>query len=281
MKKITFLLFVIAFCFAGCSNESEIILDKNEVEPTTANVEQFKVLKEDFVKLNEWYVCKDVHTRNIFKKFHRLLIAAAFDTACFIIDGNFGTSISVSKLVYDILKDWEDKKEKKDSDKALKQGALIDVDPKSAGYVHNLAIINMYNEYGDSLKLLTTKELLNVSNREVSNITGQIYMAATDESCELIDNIAAKFNPELSVSENIQSVKSIITDETVKEELDVCGIFLEGLQMVDDNDTTYVSSAIELIDNSQLTPSQKMRMKESLSIGYASAKLWNTPIVEE
>lgn len=281
MKKITFQLFVIAFCFAGCSNESEIILDKNEVEPTTANVEQFKVLKEDFVKLNEWYVCEDVHTRNIFKKFHRLLIAAAFDTACFIIDGNFGTSISVSKLVYDILKDWEDKKEKKDSDKALKQGALIDVDPKSAGYVHNLAIINMYNEYGDSLKLLTTKELLNVSNREVSNITGQIYMAATDESCELIDNIAAKFNPELSVSENIQSVKSIITDETVKEELDVCGIFLEGLQMVDDNDTTYVSSAIELIDNSQLTPSQKMRMKESLSIGYASAKLWNTPIVEE
>lgn len=123
--------------------------------------------------------------------------------------------------------------------------------------MHNLAIINMYNEYGDSLKLLTTKELLNVSNREVSNITGQIYMAATDESCELIDNIAAKFNPELSVSENIQSVKSIITDETVKEELDVCGIFLEGLQMVDDNDTTYVSSAIELIDNSQLTPSQK------------------------
>ena len=173
------------------------------------------------------------------------------------------------------------KKEKKNSDKALKQGALIDVDPKSAGYVHNLAIINMYNEYGDSLKLLTTKELLNVSNREVSNITGQIYMAATDESCELIDNIAARFNPELSVSENIQSVKSIITDETVKEELDVCGIFLEGLQMVDDNDTTYVSSAIELIDNSQLTPSQKMRMKESLSIGYASAKLWNTPIVEE
>ena len=77
-----------------------------------------------------------------------------------------------------------------------------------------------------------------------------------------------------------QSILSL-TAETVKEELDVCGIFLEGLQMVDDNDTTYVSSAIELIDNSQLTPSQKMRMKESLSIGYASAKLWNTPIVEE
>lgn len=55
----------------------------------------------------------------------------------------------------------------------------------------------------------------------------------------------------------------------------MCGVLLEGLQLVDDNDTTYFKEAGELIMKSDLPIERKNNLNSALSVGYASAKLWN------
>lgn len=51
--------------------------------------------------------------------------------------------------------------------------------------------------------------------------------------------------------------------------------------MVDDNDSTYFESANELIINSDLPTADKLELQDALSVGYASAKLWNTEVLED
>ncbi len=280
MKNFKGLLFVcvMVLCSMSCSNESIDIQESKEVK-----MESFDNLKKDFMKLNETYEDNNLvstnETRFKFKKWFRALVVCVTDVACFVVDGKIGTSIAASAAANNLLTNLEEKFTNKNKE-PIKSSALNNVENGSTGFIHNKALMNLYEIYGDSLELLSTEELLNASMREVSALTEQPYTPATEKTCKLVDDAVTKLDFDKTVSENMLSLKSLTDDVVKQEELDICGVILEGLQMVNDEDETYYSSALELINESDIPISEKKVMQEGLSIGYASAKLWNTDIEE-
>lgn len=221
--------------------------------------------------------CKQGLNLNYGLEFLAIVVA---DVACTIY-GNLPTGITASKSANDIMNDLEEKLNKAPSS-SLKSNALDGLEIGSAGYIHNKVLIDMYEKYGESMDTLTTEQLLDLASNDVYNLTGEANLPLSkSDAVLLVDNVVSKMDLTKSISENIESLKTLTIDPELQSKLDICGTFIEGLQMVDDNDSTYFESANELIINSDLPTADKLELQDALSVGYASAKLWNTEVLED
>lgn len=271
-----FLIVAILFSTSGCSNVSDDNVYQGEMK-----TEALKKLKNDLLVLNSNYENNpELQTRFKFKLWFRVLAIVVADVACTIY-GNLPTGITASKSANDIMNDLEEKLNKAPSS-SLKSNALDGIEVGSAGYIHNKVLIDMYEKYGESMDTLTTEQLLDLASNEVYNLTGEASLSLSkSDAVLLVDNVVGKMDLTKSISENIESLKTLTIDPELQSKLDICGTFIEGLQMVDDNDSTYFESANELIINSDLPTADKLELQDALSVGYASAKLWNTEVLED
>lgn len=215
------------------------------------------------------------------KKWFRLLTTTLSDAVAVLLGAkDLGTSTSTA--VNNLLTDLEKAINKDDKVSHIKKEALVNVEPGSAGYIHNKVIINLYEKYGTSIDTLTTEQLVDLSSKEVCTLTDENNLPISkSDAVLLVNNIAGKMDLTKSISENIENLKTLTIDPELQNKLEICGTFIEGLQMVDDNDTTYVKSAHDLIINSNLPTNDKIELQNALSVGYASAKLWNTEALED
>lgn len=271
-----FLIVAILFSTSGCSNVSDDNVYQGEMK-----TEALKKLKNDLLVLNSNYENNpELQTRFKFKLWFRVLAIVVADVACTIY-GNLPTGITASKSANDIMDDLEEKLNKAPSS-SLKSNALDGLEIGSAGYIHNKVLIDMYEKYGESMDTLTTEQLLDLASNDVYNLTGEANLPLSkSDAVLLVDNVVSKMDLTKSISENIESLKTLTIDPELQSKLDICGTFIEGLQMVDDNDSTYFESANELIINSDLPTADKLELQDALSVGYASAKLWNTEVLED
>lgn len=90
------------------------------------------------------------------------------------------------------------------------------------------------------------------------------------------NTIVNSFDSNKTVEEYYEDLKNQTTDEKQKEALNICGMVLDGLQYVDDNDSSYAETATKIIKNSSIEPSMKATLLDGVSVANASAKLWNT-----
>lgn len=88
--------------------------------------------------------------------------------------------------------------------------------------------------------------------------------------------IVNSFDINKSVEEYFNDLKMQTSDQKKKDALEICSIVLDGLQCVDDNDTTYVKAATDIIKNSNVSQELKTTLLNGVSVAHASAKLWNT-----
>lgn len=271
-----FLIVAILFSTSGCSNVSDDNVYQGEMK-----TEALKKLKNDLLVLNSNYENNpELQTRFKFKLWFRVLAIVVADVACTIY-GNLPTGITASKSANDIMNDLEEKLNKAPSS-SLKSNALDGLEIGSAGYIHNKVLIDMFEKYGESMDTLTTEQLLDLASNDVYNLTGEANLPLSkSDAVLLVDNVVSKMDLTKSISENIESLKTLTIDPELQSKLDICGTFIEGLQMVDDNDSTYFESANELIINSDLPTADKLELQDALSVGYASAKLWNTEVLED
>lgn len=271
-----FLIVAILFSTSGCSNVSDDNVYQGEMK-----TEALKKLKNDLLVLNSNYENNpELQTRFKFKLWFRVLAIVVADVACTIY-GNLPTGITASKSANDIMNDLEEKLNKAPSS-SLKSNALDGLEIGSAGYIHNKVLIDMYEKYGESMDTLTTEQLLDLASNDVYNLTGEANLPLSkSDAVLLVDNVVSKMDLTKSISENIENLKTLTIDPELQSKLDICGTFIEGLQMVDDNDSTYFESANELIINSDLPTADKLELQDALSVGYASAKLWNTEVLED
>ena len=271
-----FLIVAILFSTSGCSNVSDDNVYQGEMK-----TEALKNLKNDLLVLNSNYENNpELQTRFKFKLWFRVLAIVVADVACTIY-GNLPTGITASKSANDIMNDLEEKLNKAPSS-SLKSNALDGLEIGSAGYIHNKVLIDMYEKYGESMDTLTTEQLLDLASNDVYNLTGEANLPLSkSDAVLLVDNVVSKMDLTKSISENIENLKTLTIDPELQSKLDICGTFIEGLQMVDDNDSTYFESANELIINSDLPTADKLELQDALSVGYASAKLWNTEVLED
>ncbi len=274
----TLLAVAMVFSTTSCSNETDDILYQGEY-----NVESFGKLKGDLLALNSTYEKKNPQdTRFKFKKWFRFLVCSVSDVGGLILSGfKMDSSISSSKEANKLLNDIEDGVNRTPTKKTVKDTALAGLVSGSAGYIHNMAIVNMYNQYGEAMDTISTERLVDITAKEVYSLTNDpLLCSPKEEAVTLTKNIVAKLDVTKSVTENMNALKTLTNDAQTKSELDICCVLLEGLQMVDDCDTTYVITADKLINDSDLPISEKNKIKEGLSVGFASAKLWNTTTYE-
>lgn len=279
-QKVLMIFAAVMFLFTvtSCSNE----VDDTAVS-TAPELEKFESVENEILKLNQSYEdAGGYNTRKIklFKKIWRALTVAVADAGSFILSGfNVSTAVTVSKNINDIYKSFEGEVQQE----ALKKAPLNGLEPGSPGYIHNEAIIRLYQKYGDNLDSMDTRELVNATMQEVADITGdESYARPTKTTYDVIDIFVTKMDFNKSISENIEILKTNATTSPVtKKELDICGAMIEGLELVDDDDTTYYNSAIAIINNSELPESEKQNLQDALSVAYASAKLWTSTEVDE
>lgn len=58
--------------------------------------------------------------------------------------------------------------------------------------------------------------------------------------------------------------------------VDICGLIINGLEKVDDNDTEYTKQLCTIVNKANLTSTMKKKVIDCISITDSSSKLWNT-----
>ena len=178
------------FTVTSCSNE----VDDTAVS-TAPELEKFESVENEILKLNQSYEdAGGYNTRKIklFKKIWRALTVAVADAGSFILSGfNVSTAVTVSKNINDIYKSFEGEVQQE----ALKKAPLNGLEPGSPGYIHNEAIIRLYQKYGDNLDSMDTRELVNATMQEVADITGdESYARPTKTTYDVIDIFVTKMD---------------------------------------------------------------------------------------
>lgn len=83
------------------------------------------------------------------------------------------------------------------------------------------------------------------------------------------------FDTNSSISENINRLKTLADTQDKKDALEISGMVLDGLQYVEDADTTYIKRIDRTITDSNINPNLKRMVKDGVSVANASALLWN------
>lgn len=271
--KAIMLLFVTVIL---CSCDNEQLSEEQSIQNDAMAIE---TVKSNLMHLNVSYMPKPSNQKRM-PKWLRWLIFGAADTAGAIFAGVPG-ACSASSLAWTVTKpematSSSNSGTTTQNAPALKTDNLQGLTAGSIGYTHNVVIENAFTQ-NENLYVLNNEEVLSIVFNALENETGKTLSNA--EKSKIIDctnTIINSFDTEKSVGEYFDDLILQTVDQQKKEALDVCKIILEGLQYVDDSDTSYVEAATEIISNSNLCNELKTTINDGLSVANASAKLWNT-----
>ena len=276
MRKLFNLLWITAlvFSFSACSREN-LSSDTGSKE----DLASISTVKSELYGLNQSYIPAYGQQKRI-PKWLRWLIFGAADVAGAIYGGVSG-ACSSSALAWTITKTEtnavsNNPTELRKDATALKANYLKGLEPGSAGFIHNSVISATFSQ---------DKDIYNKTNDEVINSVLKTYeqqMGVTiplNKKAEIINcthEIVNSLSIDKSVKEYFDELKTQTTDSTKKQAFEVCGIVLDGLQYVNDNDSSYVVEATKIVRKSNLSSELKSTLIRGISVANASAQLWNT-----
>lgn len=294
MKRINTFIVAAAMVlsFTGCSNEVTGLSSLNKEQ--TKEIENVKV---ELTDLNNSYKAT-AQTRGL-KKWLRWLIFGAADVAG-ALGGGVSGACTASSLAWTVTKSetMAEKPEQETATKTtsltetraqviqlsdsadIKNGNLEGLDEGSMGYLHNKVISSAFIENED-ICTKSNEEVMNIILDELKKQTGMDFSESQrKEVMAYTTKIINSFDSSKTVEEYFKELEAQTTDVKQKEALSICGMVLDGLQYVDDNDTTYAETATKIIQNSSIDPEMKKTLLDGVSVANASAKLWNTEVLD-
>lgn len=267
--KALLVSFAFGFLSVSCSSNS-----LEETSDLSKNGTEIETLKNDLRSLNTDYSMSA--TRGWF----RWLIFGAADVGGFLL-GNITGATSASTLAWTVTKNDTPKTPQtpsglivessdfKNSTQTVKVSGTL-------GQQHNTIIVNTKNN-NPNLFYENPQVIINQIMDETEKETGLTYSAEDRQyTCDLLTNMMKYFDTDKTIDEYIGNLKTLAKNQAQLDGLDACAVILEGLQNVDDNDTTYVARAIDIVKKSNINPDLKKSLLDGISIADGSAKLWNT-----
>lgn len=267
MKKLAIFALSIIFLLGNMSCSSEV------GEGVSTNICQDSIalntLNEQIKSINNSYVQKD--TRGI-KKWFRWLVCSAVDVGAYLLGDDLGDAVAASRLAWDMTK--KEFNTKITNEATIKDNFLFVKDITSVGYLHNKYSFELHENFGDALDTMSTSSLAKV----VSDLINRDHMHQTNRTNveKILKGIRRTFNPNLGIKENIDSIKTLTDDNLKKATLEICGSVLDGLQYVNDADTTYIPKVIKTVKGSNINPEVKQQLLNGISIANGSALFWNS-----
>lgn len=265
-----FIALLVALAFTSCSNEANDLstLSKDDMAAIENVKSELSVLNTNYQK---------PQTR--MAKWLRWLIFGAADAAGAIWGGGVGGACTASTLAWTVTKEEPKAIESRAVQKVapiLKVDNLDGIEEGSAGYIHNTVISSAFANNED-LCSKSNNEVMNIILDEMEKQTGTIFTENQKKNIISYTNtIIDSFDSNKTVEEYYEDLKNKATDAKQKEALNICGIVLDGLQYVDDNDCSYAEAAKNIIKKSSIEPNLKATLLDGVSVANASAKLWNT-----
>lgn len=270
-----FVVLFLAVSLISCNNDN--ICYNQDIEDNKVAV---NAVKSELFDLNASYKpVKSKHKKT--PKWLRWLIFGAADVAGGIWGGVAG-ACSASSLAWTVTKGEEKKADYNSQSKysqmepTFKENNLQGIETGSVGYIHNTVISSAFIA-NDDICEMDNEEVLSVVFQTLENETSTSL--SDTEKAEIINytyTIVNSFDINKSVEEYFNDLKMQTSDQKKKDALEICSIVLDGLQCVDDNDTTYVKAATDIIKNSNVSQELKTTLLNGVSVAHASAKLWNT-----
>lgn len=271
MKNLVIFALSIIFLLGNMSCSSEI------GEGVSTNIRQDSIalnnLNEQIQSINNSYIQQD--TRGL-KKWLRWLIFGVADVGGYFL-GDLGGAVAASKLAWDMTK--EETNTKISNDATIKENCLNLIDTTSVGYLHNKYSFELLENYGDTLDTMSTSGLAKIVSDLINR--DHNYKINPTNVENILKGTRQKFDPNTGIRENIENFKNLTNDELKKATLDICGSVLEGLQYIDDADTTYIPKVTKTIEDSDISPEVKQQLLDGISIANGSALLWNSNQLSE
>jgi|GEM_PF-2051632 hypothetical protein len=294
MKKLTILVLALTFVMSSCNTSEEL------VKPTP--VEDVADIQVGLEQLNDSYAQNLAGTRSFWGFLRKLTVCCA-DAAGFIFGGGIDASTKLSELADKYLPGGTKGAEIKASEPAngssqlgepatenwspgIKDNSLSGLVPTEVGYIHNKFIIDKYSNgpimssaydieqqsLDDFLTPAQYVQYEGVVPADKLYASQDFSMQTARDVIEPIQN-----NVNISVQEYTEALTKKTNDVNIQNQLKITGKVLEGLQYVDDNDTTYITKARDIIKSSKVSAVTKDKLMDAISIANASAKLWITP----
>lgn len=163
-------------------------------------------------------------------------------------------------------------------------GSVSDATSHMAGYYHNRIITDLYTEYGNSMLDIPAVELDSLISLRVKYYSENTGLQYNAESC---DTVAVNFVSDVCMnSENLDECIQTFMQAypELSSELQVIKAIFERLEEIDfdEDNGDFAAEATYVIGNANVPTEVKSRLEAVLSIGNASARLWNfdlTPLI--
>lgn len=267
MKKVVFYFVSLLLVFASvsCSSETESVV----AEKSESNQEAVSLLKEDIAAINNAYLPQQ-SSKGVRRmpKWLRWIISAAADAGGTLLSGDLSTGISASTLIWNVTKEEKSVA----TDKNFKTENIGYIEPNSLGDMHNRITRELYEKYGDKVDTMSIQTIVErvaeVSHKSISS-------TEKEKMIRMLTVVKDNFDTNSSISENINRLKTLADTQDKKDALEISGMVLDGLQYVEDADTTYIKRIDRTITDSNINPNLKRMVKDGVSVANASALLWN------
>ena len=298
MKKNVFIVLSLVFVMSSCNSTNEDLFMST---PAPVPVEDVTDIQVGLNQLNNSYAKNVVETRSFWGFLRKLGVCLA-DAAGFIFGGGVDGASKVSELADKYLPGNSDKSVSNEFGMISKDGHIDDggeqrkqavfkdcplsgLKTNEVGYIHNKSILNRFSEGNmfTSTYILREQSIdgfltpANYSEYEELMPEDKLY-ASQEFSMQTVNDILEPIqnDNDISVHDYVTLLTRKTSDDNIQKQLKITGQVLEGLQYVDDNDTTYITKAREIIENSKSSKEMKEKLLDAISIANASAKLWVT-----
>ena len=147
----------------------------------------------------------------------------------------------------------------------------------NAGYIHNIVLVNLYNNYGEELLTIPTSQIYTETNYLVTKYLGAGFVNpdAKSKAEQLYEQMLAVYNSSETINDFYVEWKALNPNE--RNQLNILEIVMNGFSQIDLNadNGRYLKAVVQAINASALSQNEKQSLRIGISIGHANAILWS------
>lgn len=222
------------------------------------------------------------------------LIFGAADAGGYLLSrGSVSVAISASTLAWTVMKEEVTKEKKDDSDEQISSGSAhqyeayvsplqeateseAPIDYGVAGNIHNEVIAKTYKDEGRTFFDYSPERQNRILYEETINYTGEVPQETVEESLQMASKISSLIKIDMTSEQYVDKLKTLSKDPNITMGFDIIQSVITGLERSHRGTKSYLDRVNYAIETSHIDKKLKETIQGSVSVAYASSKLWKS-----